>query len=117
MDDNHTDTFSAVAALITLVIDAKATKQRLAELQAQMDAVAAAEAKLAGERDAHNQAVANATAALDAREKKVRQREVDVAAREGELRHGQQVLADAKQRLERPRDPNLGGTLTRGAAA
>jgi hypothetical protein len=55
-----------VAALVTLIVDAKASGARLRDLQARQTAAVAAEAELSAARKAHDEAIAAERVDIDA---------------------------------------------------
>jgi hypothetical protein len=106
------ETFTAVAGLIALITDAKGCAKRLAELQQQIVAAAAAQSQLGAERDEFDRRSAAEKAAADARETKLRAREVAVGIAERDILAREKIIADATP-PRYPFDPNIFGTLTR----
>jgi IS5 family transposase len=109
MTDVSPEAFAAVANLIAVIADPKGCAKRLAELQARMGAVTAAQTKL----DADARTVAADRAAADEHAKAVREREVKAALAERDLIADREALVAERRALaaERPRfsaDPNLG---------
>jgi hypothetical protein len=107
MTDPSPEAFAAVTGLIALITEAKACGKRLADLQAQMGAVTASQAKLDAARAEHDRKVAADTAELAEREAELRQREVAAMIKENELaERDRRYAAELPPRY--PFDPNLG---------
>ena len=104
------DTFTAVAGLIALITDQKASAKRLAELQAQMAAVSAAQTHLDGARDVFERGSAARTREFDEREAKLRDREVAARLQEANLREREAVIRASKPDPYPP-NPNFFGTI------
>jgi hypothetical protein len=113
-DDKMSDTesFTAVASLIALIVDPKACAARLADLQRTIAAAAKAQAELNVERDEFDRRAAAEKAAAVARDTKLRAREAAVEIAERDILARQKNLADARP-PRYPFDPNISGTLTR----
>jgi hypothetical protein len=112
MTDHSPETFTAVADLIKLVVDAKACAKRVDELAKLSAETATAQANLETERAAHDRKATADTAELAEREVALRKRQVAVSIAEREVNERAQRYADALP-PRYPHDPNLFGTITR----
>jgi hypothetical protein len=87
------DTFAAVADLLALIVDPKATGARLRSLQSQQAAAAKAAAELATERAAFEQETARVRAELDADRTSLEKRRVGVSEAECSVARREEYIA------------------------
>jgi septal ring-binding cell division protein DamX len=92
----ETPEFAAVANLLALLADGKATAKKFDELRQLLEKTAAATAKLEAATAAHDQQIAADRDEMAARERRVRDKEVSLAIKERDLVRREQVLEASK---------------------
>jgi hypothetical protein len=97
------DAFTTLQALLELIVNEKACRERVRLLHGMGAAIEKQRAELAVERAEHDAIIQKERAELARLRDVLREREVKVHAGEGMLRHGEQILAERKGELDRAR--------------
>jgi hypothetical protein len=100
MDAPSPDSFGNLMTLLALVADAPASRARLLELRAQLDAVAKASARLAADRVAFDEHAQRIRADLEAKTSELRKRQVKLRGDQGQLAAQQEVISRQKAALD-----------------